>query len=248
MAVLLALGLAMQDGLDEWIKRLGHEDPAEREKAEKKIAERIAEVSKLAAALEKAGASKDAEVRGRAERLRKALAEALKGPDELRDLDEQIWKNPADASLWTKRAAARLRKGDATKAVEDASEALRLDPRLVAAWTVRAKARRTLGDIAGTLRDLDEALRLDPEQAVVYSERALARLAVGDLEGAAADVSRAIELDPKLPEAYANRGAIRKLKGQLEAAAADFERALEVAPADWPQRKHVEGELKKLRK
>ena len=244
MALLLAAVLSVQDGVDDWIRRLGHEDPAEREQAEKQIAGRIAEVSKLASALDKARASKDAEVRARAERLRKALTEALKAEE----LDEAIRKNPADASAWVRRAEARLKKGEVKEAVADADEALRLDPGRVAAWVVRAKARRALGDIAGALADLDRALALDPAQAAVYGERGLARVAVGDVDGAMADLARAIELDPKMPEAYASRAAVRALKGDREGAVADLERALEVAPADWPERKRVEEDLKKLRK
>lgn len=248
MAMLVAAVLAMQDGIDDWIRRLGHEDPAEREKAEKKIAERIAEVSKLAAALEKAGASKDAEVRARAERLRKELMDAAKGFDEIRELDQQIRKNPRDASLWVKRAEAQLKRGDAKSAIEDATEAIRIDPRMPAAYAARARVRRTLGDAAGALADLDRALELDPAQPGTYQERGLTRALLGDLDGAIADLTRAIELDPKMPEPYANRGSIRHLRGDTEAAIADLERALELAPAEWPHRKRIEEELKKLRK
>src|SRR5262245_25401465 len=91
MGLLLATVLAMQD-VDELIRRLGHQEPSERDKAEKQLVELA---QKLGASLKKGAASEDAEVRGRVERVRKALELALKPAtkkpeEELKELDDEI--------------------------------------------------------------------------------------------------------------------------------------------------------------
>jgi tetratricopeptide (TPR) repeat protein len=107
--------------------------------------------------------------------------------------------------------------------------------------------RQLRGDLRGAVADYTTSLEFDPTHAITYFNRGLARQALGDADGALADYSMAVQARAPNPQAYTSRARLRRERGDLMGAIDDFANALRVAPADWPSRAEVDGELRAVR-
>ena len=87
-------------------------------------------------------------------------------------------------------------KGDATGALADFNNAVRLRPNEPRAFYERANARALNGNLNGALSDFTEAIRLKPDYPEAFGNRALVRHQQGDFDGAIQDDNRAIQLRP----------------------------------------------------
>ncbi|MFN2508557.1 MAG: tetratricopeptide repeat protein [Chthoniobacterales bacterium] len=156
-----------------------------------------------------------------------------KGDDEraLRDYDQAIRFNPANAGAYVNRGVIYGHRGDDEAAIMDYTEAIRLDPKMHQAFHNRALAYRDQDKLDLAERDLTEAIRLDANFASAYVNRGAVHLAKGNLDRALADYEAALRVDPAVAEAYMGRADVLSRKLAYSRAAADWEKALSLRPA-----------------
>jgi tetratricopeptide (TPR) repeat protein len=171
---------------------------------------------------------------------------ATKGSDQKQD-DARREEFSQDVNAFLKRGNERLDKGDLEGAVADYNEAIKLNPRSARAHNNRGLALYRKGDLEGALAGYDSALKIDPLMAEAYYNRGILRFRKNAYDEALADFGKATVLQPNYAAAYAGRGMVHAAKGDIRKAIEDYDKALQVAPAEWNQRKAVEGELRKLR-
>jgi tetratricopeptide (TPR) repeat protein len=117
-----------------------------------------------------------------------------------------------------------------SRALEDASMAIKLNPIVVSAYMNRGRIYEALGDNDKAIADYNQAIRLDPNLAVAYNNRGLAYNNKQDYDRAIADCNQALRLDPNLAVAYNTRGLAYNNKQDYDRAIADFNQALRLDP------------------
>ena len=145
----------------------------------------------------------------------------------LRDYDEAIKTEPANADAWVNRGNIYARKRQRDKSMRDYNEALRLNPKLPQAYCNRALNYLDLGQADKALSDLNEAIRLNPKFAEAYSRRALVLLRLKRKDDALADAETAVTLRPDSGEPYLFRGRLRLARREFAEARHDFDRAIQ---------------------
>jgi tetratricopeptide (TPR) repeat protein len=165
----------------------------------------------------------------------------------LKDANLAIELNPAFALAYANRGSAKGRLGDADAAIADYTRAVELDPGLALAYANRAGFYLAQEKWDDAIRDCNRAIDLSPRLGAAYCNRGNARRARGDYADAVADTTKAIELGMTTLEPYLVRAEAQAGLKNRAASIADFEKALKLAPANWPYRAEVEGELKQVR-
>lgn len=154
------------------------------------------------------------------------LAFALKAYDTAERLDPRI------PNLHLERGRARLRAGNGTGAIVDASAALSATRRPASAFLLRAQAHESLHHHAEAIEDATRALEQDPLSAEAYEVRGTAYLGLTPRNEAAAreSLDRAIDLDPTRAHSYFARGMAEYYLGRAGAAVGDLEKFLDQDP------------------
>jgi len=134
------------------------------------------------------------------------------------------------ATIYFWRAVGWNKKGDYTKVIADATEALRLRPDS-ALYNMRGSAYYDKGEYDIAIADFNDALRIGPPSGTIFHNRGNARRAKGDYARAVADYDEAIGLAPKEAYSYQNRGAAKQALGDLDGALADINTAIRLNPA-----------------
>jgi len=134
------------------------------------------------------------------------------------------------ATIYFWRAVGWNKKGDYTKVIADATEALRLRPDS-ALYNMRGSAYYDKGEYDIAIADFNDALRIGPPSGTIFHNRGNARRAKGDYARAVADYDEAIRLAPKEAYSYQNRGAAKQALGDLDGALADINAAIRLNPA-----------------
>lgn len=145
----------------------------------------------------------------------------------LRDYDEAVKAEPANADAWVNRGNAYAHKRQRDKSLRDYNEALRLNPKMPQAYCNRALNYLDSGKVDKALADLNEAIRLNPKFAEAYSRRAFVLLRLKRKDDALADAETALTLRPDSGEAFLFRARLRLARREFAEARLDFERALQ---------------------
>ena len=160
--------------------------------------------------------------------IERAIAANLAGrpAEAARDYTRAIDLGVADTRIYSLRAVARARLGDAEGARLDREESLRREPRDDLGWVVRALSREA-GDSASALLDLDRALAINPRsldalqnKAYVLAER------LGRIEEAEVVLDRAVAHHPDYVPSRSARGVLRAILGRRDAALLDARESL----------------------
>jgi predicted TPR repeat methyltransferase len=122
----------------------------------------------------------------REDRLAAALAE----------LDAGLADNPAEATLYRRRAQLRHRLGDPSGAARDAAEAVVLDPADPSGKALLGALLTELGRPAEAVRCLQEAVAASPADPTFFRALATAQAAASDPDGAAATLTTGIAAAP----------------------------------------------------
>lgn len=147
----------------------------------------------------------------------------------LRLLEPAVKGHPADARLQYELGMARLRTGDAKRALDPLERAGKLG-RLGDAYLLAGATALELGDFQRARVDLENAVRIDPKIPGAWTWTAMARDRVSDEEGAKQAYRAALELDPRDFEANLHLGAVLYRERSLDAATPYLERALALHP------------------
>ena len=134
------------------------------------------------------------------------------------------------ATVYGKRGAAYLFKGDYDQAIQDENKAIELDRNCGELYGFRGLAYLYKGDYDKAIQDLGKTIELIKKPAGAYRFRGMAFLYKGDYDRAIEDFNRAIELNPKFAYAYAYRGFAFLGKGKYDRAIEDSNRAIELDP------------------
>jgi Tfp pilus assembly protein PilF len=155
---------------------------------------------------------------------------ALADDPAIKDLNDKLNANPADAALLYRRGQLYASKGAYPLAVKDFDAAIQLNPKDVEALNNRCWVRTVTGDLHGALRDCNEALRLQPNYADALDSRGLVNLKSGATKNALADFDAALKLNPRLISSLYGRGLARQRNGAAEAGAQDIATAKAMDP------------------
>ena len=126
--------------------------------------------------------------------------------------------------------SALLQKGDASGAIAECTEALRLSPRNARAHSNLADALMQTGRRAQAIAEYGEALRLAPNDADIHNNLGNALAGADRLPEAITEYEAALRLNPSLAVAYNNLGNALAGVGRFPAAIAQYERALDLRP------------------
>ena len=131
------------------------------------------------------------------------------------------------------RANAYFHKGDWDKALNDATESIRLNPHYFGGYLERGILYRRSGNLDQAINYYNTAIRLNPNFARTYYDRAIAYDLKGDHNAAIRDNTEAIRRqDPMQSDFYYNRAVSYHAIGSTDKAMADCNEAIRLAPKD----------------
>jgi tetratricopeptide (TPR) repeat protein len=135
------------------------------------------------------------------------------------------------AAIYSWRANAYIHKGELNKAMDDATESIRLNPNYFGGYLERGIFYRRNGNLGQAINDYDTAIRLNPTFAWSYYDRANAYAIKGNFDEAIRDYTEAIRRQrPVAADFFYNRGVAYQTMGSLDKALADFNEAIRLAP------------------
>ena len=142
----------------------------------------------------------------------------------------KVFKGEQLASVYFWRAVGWNKKGDYTKVIADATEAIRLQPSQ-AVYNLRGSAYFDKGEYDIAIADFDDALKLGRPSGIIFHNRGNAYQGKKDYAHAIADFDAAIKADPKSAFSYQNRGNCKEALGDLDGALADINQAIRLDPS-----------------
>ena len=133
-----------------------------------------------------------------------------------------------DAAFYKERAIGYIRKGEADKAIEDLSQAIKLKNNDPFTFGLRGKGYLNQGKDDLAIKDFSKVVSLSPRDPFAYFGRGMAYLGTGEIDKAIEDLSHGLILKPDEADAYIGRGMAYKRKGNEAKAKADFLKAKEL--------------------
>lgn len=149
------------------------------------------------------------------------------------------------SNILAQAAQAWLLSGEAERARNVLTEALRISPKDVELLVDRSIALATDGHFWEAVDDLNKALDLVPDRADILILRASAYRLLEAPDLAGDDLDRALKLDPDNPDGLLERGILRRMAGDAAGARADWTRVVETA-AGSPAAEAAQANLDKL--
>ncbi|WP_028137569.1 caspase family protein [Bradyrhizobium japonicum] len=142
----------------------------------------------------------------------------------------KVFRGEQLATIHFWRAVGWNKKGNYSKVIADATEAIRLQPSQ-AAYNLRGSAYYDKGDYEIAIADFDDALKLGPPSGTIFHNRGNAWRGKHDFAKAIADYDMAIKADPKSAFSFQNRGISKQALGDLDGALADINQAIRLDPS-----------------
>lgn len=142
----------------------------------------------------------------------------------------KVFRGEQLATIHFWRAVGWNKKGDYSKVIADATEAIRLQPSQ-AAYNLRGSAYYDKGEYEIAISDFDDALKLGPPSGTIFHNRGNAWRGKHDYAKAIADYDMAIKADPKSAFSFQNRGISKEALGDLDGALSDINQAIRLDPS-----------------
>ncbi|WP_375159515.1 caspase family protein [Bradyrhizobium sp. RDT46] len=142
----------------------------------------------------------------------------------------KVFRGEQLATIHFWRAVGWNKKGNYSKVIADATEAIRLQPSQ-AAYNLRGSAYYDKGDYEIAIADFDDALKLGPPSGTIFHNRGNAWRGKHDFSKAIADYDMAIKADPKSAFSFQNRGISKQALGDLDGALAEINQAIRLDPS-----------------
>ncbi|MDB5348027.1 MAG: yrrB 8 [Schlesneria sp.] len=158
--------------------------------------------------------------------------DVMSAEEALQFCDEQIRRNPTNASAWRKRGCVHFENNEHAKAIEHCTQAIKLDPKDAIAYVERATIWNATKQTDKAIDDCTEAIKLQKDFARAYVCRARAWRDKKEIEKGWLDSNEAIRLDPDDAAALLARGLSWIDKGEYDRAIDDFGDALELDPSN----------------
>jgi tetratricopeptide (TPR) repeat protein len=136
------------------------------------------------------------------------------------------------AAAYFSRAFNLNKLGEADRAIDDYSEAIRLDPKYVVALNNRCAVYNAKHEYDRAIHDCEQALQLNPNYANAYLGRANALRNKGAYDQAIKDYEQVIRLDPKTAGGFFGRALTLGAKGEYDRAIQDYSIVIERNPRD----------------
>lgn len=149
----------------------------------------------------------------------------------LKDANEVVRLDPANAHGWALRAYVLLKLDRPDEAIVDNEKAMALAPYMPHPYKNRAKAYGAKGEYDKAIRDVSIAISLTevkPHLCTMLNDRAGFYLKKGDLSRAELDCDRVVQLDPSFPNVYARRAQIFAARKEYDQAWALVNKAQEL--------------------
>jgi tetratricopeptide (TPR) repeat protein len=146
----------------------------------------------------------------------------------LRDYDEAVTLDPANAGAYVNRASILSIRGESDDAIKDLDAALSLDPQQWQAYFNRSIEFRKQGRVKEAFADLDKVMDLNPQFIGTYINRGALYVQQGEMDKAIRDYDKAITMDPTSAAGYAARAFARARKKDYAAASADMKKVTEI--------------------
>lgn len=145
----------------------------------------------------------------------------------LQDLERALKVNESPwAYLY--RGLIREKQGEARRALEDYTRAIRLRSDFQPALYRRGLLYAEAGEYDKAFQDQNHVLEMEPHHAGALTARGMARAALGDSQWALNDLDQACALASKSALAFYQRGMVRHQLGLYHEALADLGRAIEL--------------------
>lgn len=122
------------------------------------------------------------------------------------------------------------KRGEAAKATQVLSAAIKANPKTITAWVKRGQIYAENRLFRRAISDLTRAIELQPENAVLLNTRGYYNLQQQNYREALADFDSAVKVDSTNAIALNNRGLVRVAVSQYDAAIADFDAAVQHKP------------------
>jgi tetratricopeptide (TPR) repeat protein len=151
-------------------------------------------------------------------------------PADLKAIDEQIEKDPANASLYVKRAEYFFLKKRMDSVVNDMTRAIKLDPGNAAYHMKLSDYYFMMNRTRGTRDELVLATKSDPKNTEAFLKLGELYYLVKNYDSAVYYINRSISIDAENPKAYFEKGMALKETGDSANAAAAFQSAVERDP------------------
>ncbi|HVH79991.1 MAG TPA: WcbI family polysaccharide biosynthesis putative acetyltransferase, partial [Stellaceae bacterium] len=165
------------------------------------------------------------------EKLRDALAVAVKNPDEALDQLEQVLPSlPRSATAVRVKSSLLLRKQDHGGALWAATQAVERDPSDPQNWIALSVAHRAAREFSPAEAALDRALDAAPMDAGVHHERAHLDAAQGLWPVAVTEAQRAVEIEPGTARFHMSLADFLTHVGRFDEAIEATQRAVALEP------------------
>jgi Tfp pilus assembly protein PilF len=148
---------------------------------------------------------------------------------------ETLWTyelqyNPEAYPAYNNLGLAFLHSGQASKAMEQFEQVLRIKPADADAYNNLGLALLQSGQVSKAMDQYEQALRINPDLSETHNNLGSALGQIGQLSAAKEQFEQALKLSPDSVEAHNNLGIVLAQTGQASAAKEQFERAVQLNP------------------
>ena len=136
------------------------------------------------------------------------------------------------AVIYSNRSVGYYSKGDYDRAIQDATEGIRLNPNEPSLYYTNGLAYKKKGDFDHSIQNFDEAIRLNGKFERAYYDRGNAYIDKEKYDRAIQDFNEAVHLNPNNANNYNNRGVAYMRNGDYSRAVQDYNQAIHLNSND----------------
>jgi len=148
----------------------------------------------------------------------------------LDSLNQLIFKNTSDPSLYTSRAKHFRKIGNPSAALSDIKRALRIDTTYGDAYLINGQIMFEMQDFRTSYESYKKCLESNPDHIECLLEAAFIESVLENFPEAIVYINRALKQDSYIPRAYYLKGQVYKQSGDTTLAVSSYQTATELDP------------------